>query len=147
MKRIVVVLLIVCCTATAAFAEWIVDFKDNYANKGIDVAVEQAMKVGIAPDAILQNGLTFENLNPENLIKALYCAGANGDDIKAAADKYGISDLIVVAGFKKSVEECADRVTDTQAYTPAVTPAPAASFAGLPSAGGGGTSFASPSTF
>jgi hypothetical protein len=70
-----------------------------------------------------------------------------GDDIKAAADEAGISDIVLVAAYEKSVAECGDQVADTQAYTPANTAA-APSFAGMPSPGAsGGSSYASPSTF
>jgi hypothetical protein len=86
-------------------------------------------------------------LNPQNLIKALYCGGVRGDDIRAAANKAGISDMLVVAAFEQSVAECGDQVADAQAYTPANTNN-ASSFAGIPSAGvSGGSSYASPSTF
>ena len=142
MKKILMALAIVVCTATVACAAWLVDFKDNYAAKGIDVAVEQAMKVGINPDPIMENGLALENLNPENLIKALYCAGAKGQDIRDAAKKYGISGLILTAGFKKSVAECGDKVADTQAYTPVGAPM----ISGPPSPPGG-HNYSSPSTF
>ena len=143
MKKVLMALIALGFAATVACAEWLVDFTGNYAGKGIDFAVEEAIKAGIAPDAIVEKGLALENLNPQNLVKALYCAGANGQDITAAASKYQISELIIEAGYKKSVEECGDKVDDTQAFTPTATAAPA--FSGLPSSGGGG-SFASPST-
>jgi hypothetical protein len=143
MKKIFLTTLLVITTSTVALAEWLVDFKDSYSKVGIDQAVVEAMKEGATPDAIVQNGLKLEGLNPQNLIKALYCAGAKGDDIKAAAQQYEISELILVAGYKKSVEECADQVVDSQAYTPVAGP----SFAGVPAPGDQGASFASPSTF
>ncbi len=62
--------------------------------------------------------LELEGLNPQNLIKALYCAGAKGQDIREAAEKYNISEMILAAGFKKSKAECSDMVADAQAYTP-----------------------------
>jgi hypothetical protein len=69
-------------------------------------------------------------LNPQNVLKALYCEGAPGDDIKIAADASGISDLILLAAFDKSVAECGDQVADSQAYTPI---AQGPRFAGMPS--------------
>ena len=127
---------------SVASAEWQVDFQDTYKKAGIDQAVSDAVKEGIVPDDIVGKGLELEGLNPQNLIKALYCAGIKGDDVKAAADKYGISELVVVAGFKKSKEECADLVADSQAYTQAPGPA----FSGVPSPGNPGSSSASPSS-
>ncbi len=142
MKKIFIAALIIGFTYSLAWAEWLVDFNDNYTNRGIDIAVEEAMKDGITPDAIVENGLALSELNPQNLVKALYCAGAKGQDVIDAASKYGISELIVTAGFKKSVEECGDKISDTQAFTPAAQRGPA--FSGTPS-GSGGTSYASPS--
>lgn len=124
-------------------AEWKVDFQKLYAAEGIDKAVEAAMKEGKNPDSIVEAGLEIEGLNPQNLIKALYCAGASGQDIRAAAEKSQIiTELILAAGYKKSIDECGDRVADSQAYTPVAT---GPSFA-TPSGGRSG-SFASTSRF
>jgi hypothetical protein len=118
MKRLITAFFIVGFAATIASADWLANFKDTYQNQSIDIAVENAMKEGIGPDIIVENALAIETLNPQNLIKAMYCAGVSGRDIYLAADKFQVSELIVAAGFKKSVEECGDRVTDVQPYTP-----------------------------
>ena len=119
MKRLATACLLLLFSASIACAEWLVDFRDTYVSEGIDKAVENALKDGTTPDLIVENGLDLEGLNPQNLIKALYCAGARGQDIREAAEKYNISEAIIAAGFKKSVAECADQVADSQAYTPA----------------------------
>jgi hypothetical protein len=76
----------------------------------------------------------------------LYCAGVKGNDIKSASDEAGISDIVLVAAYEKSIAECGDKVVDTQAYTPVNVAGP--SFAGMPSPGApGGSTYASPSTF
>lgn len=111
--------MLVLFNASLASAEWLVDFRDTYVAEGIDKAVENALKIGKPPELIVENGLELEGLNPQNLIKALYCAGANGQDIREAAEKYYISEVILAAGYKKSVAECGDQVADSQAYTPA----------------------------
>lgn len=145
MNRILVAFFIVGFTSTVVCADWLIDFKDNYKNKSIDIAVENAMKEGISPDIIVENGLAFENMNPQNLVKALYCAGVSGKDVYETAEKFNISELIVAAGFKKSVEECGDRVVDTQPYTPG-NQGSGRGFGGPPSVPPG-KPFASPSTF
>lgn len=119
MKRFFLACVLVLCTVSIACAAWLVDFRNTYIAEGIDKAVENALKEGTTPDLIVENGLDLEGLNPQNLVKALYCAGANGQDVRAAAGKYNISEVIVAAGYKKSVAECGDVVADTQAYTPA----------------------------
>ena len=118
MKRLAAACLLLLFSASIACAEWLVDFRDTYVSEGIDKAVENALKDGKTPDLIVENGIELEGLNPQNLIKALYCAGANGQDIREAAEKYDISETIIAAGYKKSVAECADVVADAQAYTP-----------------------------
>ena len=133
MKKFIIGCLLIVSTATVAFAEWKVEvFKENYAKEGIDQAVIDAMKEGALPEQIVETGIQLEGLNPQNLVKALYCAGANGQDITNAAIKYNISELIIAAGYKKSVEECGAQVADSQAYTPVTT-------GGRPSFGGAST--------
>lgn len=112
------VAVMILMTSTLAFAEWFVDFEDTFRQKGIDDAVEQAMEEGVGPNPIVETGVRFEGLNPTNLIKALYCAGAPGQDVKAAARQYGISDLLIAAGYKKSVAECSEKLVDAQPFTP-----------------------------
>ena len=142
MKKMVIACAMLLMSATVACAEWMVDFRDTYASKGIDKAVEDALKEGKNPALIVEVGVEIEGLNPQNLVRALYCAGASGQDIRAAAEKYQISEPIVVAGYKKSIDECGDRVADSQAYTP-VASGPSFS---TPSGGRSG-SFASTSRF
>ncbi len=118
MKKILVAGVLVLFSVSIACAEWLVDFRETYASQGIDKAVENAMKEGKTPVLIVENGLELEGLNPQNLIKALYCSGAKGQDIREAAQKYEISEMLVAAGFQQSKVECSDMVADTQAYTP-----------------------------
>jgi hypothetical protein len=165
-------------TTAAEPASWTVDagsrparlgdywdtFYKNYKTMGIDKATILALTEGVQPAALIEAGLALENLNPQNLIKAMYCAGYNGDDIKKACDQYGISELVLVSGFKKSRAECSQDCRDpdgddTQAYTPAdpeadtqpYTPAAGPAMAGVPSPSSGGLSYApayaSPSHF
>jgi hypothetical protein len=143
MKKIAIACTLVLLSVTIAFAEWLVDFRDTYVKEGIDKAVVVALKGGANPDLIVENGLQLEGLNPENLVKALYCAGAKGQDIRDAAKKWNISEIVVAAGYKKSIAECENVIADSQAYTPVPT---GPSF-GTPSGGQSGGFFASPSTF
>ena len=144
MKRLTTSMLLGFFLVTPALADWTEDFSSNFENKGIEFAVPKALEEGKTPGDIIKEGLKLTTLNPQNLLKALYCSGASGDDIKSAADENGISEITVVAAFKRSVAECGDAVADSQAYTPS-----GPRFAGPPSVGGGGgsRSFASPSTF
>ena len=118
MKRILAALLIVGLASSIAWADWLTNFNDTYKNKNIDAAVEDALKEGITPDVIVEKGMTLPGINPQNIVKALYCAGIGGQDVYEAAAKSNISEQVVTAGFKQSVEECGDKVVDSQPYTP-----------------------------
>ncbi len=147
MKKITFIMFFSLLIASVAYADWIDNFISRYRSEGIIPAVTQALKEGNGPEAIINEGLKLQELNPQNLVMALYCGGVTGDDVRAAANNAGISDMLVVAAFEQSVVECGDQVADTQAYTPANTNN-ASSFAGIPAPGvSGGSSYASPSTF
>lgn len=127
--------------ASPAFADWIEDFSVNNESQGIEFAVAEALKAGMDPTSIVDEGLKLAGVNPQHILKALYCEGVRGNDVKAAADHAGISDIILVAAFEKSIAECGDALADSQAYTPV-----GKSFAGIPDGNGNGHR-TSPSTF
>lgn len=116
MRKLIAAMAMVAISATVVFAGWWEDFKKAYEAENIQVAVEGALEEGTAPEKIVGNAVTIESLNPQHLVKALYCAGVDGVDIRAAAEKYKISEMIVAAGHRQSVAECGDKVVDTQAY-------------------------------
>lgn len=144
MKKILGALLIVGLASSIAWADWLTNFNDTYKNKNINAAVEDGLKEGITPEVIVEKSMAFPGINPQNIVKALYCAGIGGQDVYEAAEKANISEQVVTAGFKKSLEECGDRVVDTQPYTPGDR-GPRRSF-GPPRTPPGKT-FASPNTF
>ena len=147
MKKIILACFLTFSVATAAMAGWTETFVATYQEKGIDQAVNGALHEGKTPVLIIEEGLKIEGLNPQNLLMALYCAGADGNDIKKAAEAAGISEVLLVAAYEKSVAECGDQMSDAQPYTPAGTVTP--TFAGLPalSSNNSRAGFASPSTF
>lgn len=133
--------------ATVAIAGWTDIFFSTYQEKGIELAVKGALTEGQTPALIIDEGLKIKELNPRQLLMALYCAGADGKDINKAAEDAEISDILLVDAYEKSVAECGDQMSDSQAYTPAGTTAPA--FAGLPALTKtqNRVGYASPSTF
>ncbi len=118
MKHLVISTVLSFFLVSTALADWIEDFNINLASQGIEVAVGKALEKGRTPTEIVNRSVEIEGLNPQNVLKSLYCEGAAGDDIKKAADEAGISELILLAAFDKSVVECGDAVADSQAYTP-----------------------------
>ncbi len=128
---------------STGYGDWIEDFEINTAAQGIEVAVSGALELGRSPYEILEHGLLNLDNNPQRVLKALYCEGVDGEDIKKASNELDISDLILVSAFEKSIAECGDAVADSQAYTPIKV-----SFSGLPSISSKTTSrLSSPSTF
>ncbi len=101
MKKIIISTLLGIFVATSSFADWIENFSVNNQTQGVEVAVAEALKAGMDPTSIVDEGLKIAGINPQHLLKALYCEGTDGDDVKAAADSAGISDLILVAAFEK----------------------------------------------
>ncbi len=126
----------------AAIAEWVSNFTTSYNENGIYQAVAEVFEDGRTPDEIVTNALEVEGLNPQNLVAALYCAGAKHEDIRTSAENAGISEMILVAGFQTALTVCGDEIADTQAYTP-VGPG----FAGVPDGGNNGRTYGSPSGF
>lgn len=126
---------------TATIAGWVAHFISTYDKYNIYQAVADVFKKGHTPDEITTNALNIKGINPQNLVAALYCAGAKPEDIRVASENAGISEMILIAGFETAKTVCGDAITDTQAYTP-VGP----NFAGIPGGGGGeGMAYASPS--
>ena len=94
-------------------------FAEAWNDESIDEAVLLALKNGSTPDAILQQGINLYEINPQNVIRAMYCAGINGEHIEESALNYGLTKEIVSAGYKKSVDECREILVDSQGYIPA----------------------------
>ena len=126
----------------AAIAAWVEGFKVSYNDNGVYQAVADVFGDGRTPEEILINALEVEGINPQNLVAALYCAGAKPEDIRVAADDAGVSDMILVAGFETAKTVCGDEIADTQAYTPT-----GPNFASVPGGNGGGNIYGSPSAF
>lgn len=117
MRKLIFFLLAYICTVSSAYADWKADFAVTFEISNIDSAVVQALNVGITPSQIINEGLLLVNLHPQNLVKALYCAGADGGDITEASYSAGLSDITVISAYERSISECSDQTKDSQAYT------------------------------
>ena len=138
-NKLIGALLLVICAASLAMAEWLDDFNDTYYADGIDGAIEVALEDGRNPNEIMEAGLGLEGLTSVGLIKAMYCAGIAGIEIKLAAESYNITELDLVTGYKKGVNECFSRIVDSEAYSPSA-PVNFKSVGGGTVPGGGGGS-------
>ena len=125
------------------------NIQEIYDRVGIEPIVNDMLKDGVQVNTIVVDSLTINGLNPQNLIKALYCLGAKHKDIIEASEKNGISDVVLAAGYKKYVAECSGSVADNQAYTQTSNDTPFISGPSLVSTASGGLCpcCASPSTF
>ncbi|MCI5164843.1 MAG: hypothetical protein D3903_01835 [Candidatus Electrothrix sp. GM3_4] len=108
------ILLLILLGAGVAQAAWTEDFVKNYDEFGMSVAVEDALSDDVSPSAIL----TFIISNSEQFekkkgLKALYCAGADRDTVRDAADKLGITVEDISVALEESIAECGDKQTLT----------------------------------
>ena len=157
MKKLIIAIAIILMSATWGITKdtqgyapivpaqqmmWVQDFAQEYVSFGIFPAVEQAINEGITPNEVMSNALMMGDINPMQLVAALYCASALPEDIRQAVQNEGMSEMMLVAGFEQAKTVCGDEITDTQAYTPV-----GAAFAGVPGGGGGGRTYGSPSGF
>lgn len=115
-KKILATILLVLLTASSALADVLEDFRQTYISAGIDKAVTGSLKQGVGPVAIVEFGLYMEGMEFEDLIRAMYCAGIKGKDIKSAAILFQIPDTVVTAGYKRSVNECLGRIVNNDSY-------------------------------
>lgn len=113
LRLILVVVSLTWFTIATAAISWVDMFHNVYHEKSIDHAVIFALQEGKSPEEIIKISITISGLNTQNIIRALYCAGADGWDIKKAAAKYGIPEATVVVGYKKNIDEC----TTTDAFS------------------------------
>ncbi|MCW5207809.1 hypothetical protein VU11_03930, partial [Desulfobulbus sp. US2] len=108
------ILVFILLGAGVAQAAWTDDFIAEYDEFGMSVAVENALNDDVSPNAIL----TFIISNSEKFeakkgLKALYCAGADRDAVREAANKLGITVEDVSVALEESIAECGDKQTLT----------------------------------
>jgi len=148
MKKIALALIFMLSTFSVSFAAWDDTFMNIYNDKGIDDAVDNAYnKDKVVVDSIVEKGMGLhlgieeaggtegeKRLLTPDLIKALYCAGISGEDIKASADAWNtvaaqewsntsdveweITEKDVFLGFKKANTECAEITARSRAFVP-----------------------------
>jgi hypothetical protein len=127
----------------SAIAEWVADFKETYDEHGIYQAVAEVFDDGRTPHEITTDAfVAVKDINPQNLVAALYCAGAKHEDIRLASEDAGFSEMILVSGFETAKTVCGDENLDTQAFTPNKS-----DFASVPGAEVSGRTFGSSSDF
>ena len=99
-------LLSLFCFSSVALADWAEDFMATFSNSGVDPAVEQAFKAGVAPVDIVKMTQEAGGVAPAAVVKALYCAGVSGSAVQVVALEAGVADSDVAAGYKQSVQQC-----------------------------------------
>lgn len=144
MKMVFLFLSILMVVGAPAMADWTDIFYENYSEKGIDHAVKTALSEGNSPDRIIGTAMPIENLERDQLIKALFCALALPGSIYEAADAHGIPEGTVANGYQLALAECAQEMEENlnAAVTPGNQPPGLA-----PSNQGRGSSYASPWKF
>ena len=110
MKKMLLAVLSIPLFCTVASASWQDDFNQNYRDKSAQDAVDIALENGVDPDSIFKQALTQAGMDQEVLVKACYCAGLRGQEIRVAAADNEVSENAVVTGYKMSLAECRDAV-------------------------------------
>ncbi|WP_446009726.1 hypothetical protein [Candidatus Electrothrix sp.] len=92
--------------------EWMVRFLKDNKKYGLLVAVEKALDDDVSAKEIL----TFIIENEEEIgikrgLKALYCAGADREEVQEAADKLGVTIEDLSIALEESIAECGDKLT------------------------------------
>ena len=122
MRNLYISLFIILFSSVTALAEWPADFSAAYEKNGIDDAVVQALSRGIAPKQIIATALKIPGLEQVQLIKALYCALAQPEDIQIAAEKNKISKETIAKGYELALGQCSrqmeERMNADQTLTP-----------------------------
>ena len=103
---LLIVLLSLFCFSSMAWADWAEDFMSIFTRNGVDPAVEQAFKAGVAPVEIVKMTQQAGGVEQAAVVKALYCAGVSGSTVQAVALEAGVADTDVAAGYKLSVQQC-----------------------------------------
>ncbi|WP_339132925.1 MAG: hypothetical protein WGN25_11445 [Candidatus Electrothrix sp. GW3-4] len=99
-------------TAGAAQAAWTDDFIRDYEAFGMDIAVKDALNNEVTPDEILTFIISSsEKFETKKGLKGLYCAGADRDAVREAANKLGITVQDLSVALEESIAECGDKLT------------------------------------
>lgn len=106
MKTIFLTVVLSLLLGSTALADWAEDFTATAAKSGTDLAVVEALKVGVSPVDIVKLTQQAEGFAPAAVMKALYCADLNGSLVQSVASEAGVSSSDVAAGYKQSVGQC-----------------------------------------
>jgi hypothetical protein len=139
-KKIIALLLLLFSCGVALAQDWVREFRETYSVRGIDEAVVNALSLGVSPDQLIQTSLPLEDLKPEELIKALYCALVPPAYIQDAAAANDIPVETLQQGYELALAQCAEEMEEKANAAPAFIP-------GNASSPGGRSVTASPSTF
>ena len=110
-KKLMIFLFVLLCPGLA-LADWKEDFVEDADEFGIDHAVANALDEDVSPDEILTFIITHqENFRTRLSLKALYCAGADRDAVRDAANKLGITVEDISMALEESIAECGNKIT------------------------------------
>lgn len=111
MKKKWITFLFVLLCPGLALADWKEDFVKNSDELGLDIAVENALDHDISPNEILTLIISNqEKFQARMSLQALYCAGADRDAVREAANKLGITIGDISMALEESIAECGSKL-------------------------------------
>ena len=115
-KLIIPLLFFVFASSFAIATSWHEKFVSNYEEKGIDLAVEIALREGANPDQIIKKALPIEGLERAVLVKALFCSGAQPVKVEQAAIANAINETTIHDGYQLALTECRRQIEENFNY-------------------------------
>ncbi len=90
MKKIILALLAFLLTTSMALADWKESFLNDYMENGLNVALINALALGISPAAITDTAIAIDEIQAEMLVAAMCDAGVPWQDLQDSLPKLGI---------------------------------------------------------
>ncbi len=100
-------LLLAFLAPLSALAGWMDRFEEEALGFGMETAVENALDDDVTVRDILGYAVSHRELFNESVVlRALYCAGADREEVREEADRLGISVEEVSVALEEAIAEC-----------------------------------------
>jgi lipid II:glycine glycyltransferase (peptidoglycan interpeptide bridge formation enzyme) len=105
MKIIILTLLAFLFTTSMALADWKESFLNDYTENGLNVALINALALGISPAKITDTAIAIDEIQAEMLVAAMCDAGVPWQDLQDSLPKLGIGRETAMIACNISAED------------------------------------------